>query len=126
MATRTESALLASPASPASVAASGTVTSSPLTLGKSSGSASSGIINGAVIIGADAPTTSPTVTFSITTDNGTTYNPVVTYVVLMTANATFPYQFPVPPEVTGAQVVVTNGATNAITTWWQGETVVLP
>jgi hypothetical protein len=126
MATRTELALNGSPASPTPIAPNGSTTSSPLTLGKASGSASSGFINGAVIVGADAPTTAPTVTFSITTDNGTTYAPVYTYVVPMTPSTPYYYQFPVPPEVTGAQVTVTNGATNAITTWWQGETVVLP
>jgi hypothetical protein len=126
MATRTELALLGSPASPTPIAANGSTTSSPLTLGKASGSATSGFINGAVIVGADAPTTPPTVTFSITTDNGVTYAPVYTYVVPMTPSTPFYYQFPFPAEVTGAQVTVTNGATNAITTWWQGETVVLP
>jgi hypothetical protein len=116
--TRTNSNLIGSPSSPQSIAAGGTQTS---TAGDMTTPA--GVINAAVdlsvIAGTSAPTTAITVRFFFSLD-GTNYaQDGADISITPAASTTYPFRYEPPDAASKVQVVVINGATNAITAWCQ-------
>lgn len=120
--TRTKTDMIGTPASPASINASATNTSTALDLTAVAGTidASVGLT---VIAGSSAPTSAVTIRFSFSQD-GTNYVQDGPDISLTMANSTtYTYRYDPPDGCQKAQVVVINGATNAITAWCQGSTL---
>jgi hypothetical protein len=120
--TRTSSNLIGSPASPASIAANASSTGT-LAIA-SGGTLAEGEIGCAVIVGGSPPTTAPTVQFLYSFDGTNYLADGGAFIVPLTVSTTTYYGPYTPPSgAVDAQVIVTNGATNAITAWAQGATL---
>jgi hypothetical protein len=120
--TRTETDLIGTFASPATIAASASSSGTLSMTGSSVADAAIGVV---VTIGGSAPTTNPIVQFSYTLD-GTNYiadgGPYV--VPIGTTSTSYSYKYDdVPRAAKGIKVTVTNGATNGITCFAQGNTL---
>jgi hypothetical protein len=119
--TRAKTDMIGTPASPASIAASATNTSTALDM------TAGGIVNASVgltlIAGATAPTSAVTIRFNFSED-GTNYVQDGADISLTMANATtYTYRYDPPDSAQKSQVVVINGTGNAITAWCQGSTL---
>jgi hypothetical protein len=119
--TRTKTDMIGTPASPASIAASATNTSTALDM------TTGGVVNASVgltlIAGATAPTSPVTIRFNFSED-GTNYVQDGPDISLTMANATtYTYRYDPPDAAQKTQVVVINGTANAITAWCQGSTL---
>ncbi len=119
--TRTKTDLIGTPSSPASIAAAATNTSTALDM--------TGCLNASVgltlIAGSTAPTTAVTIRFNFSED-GTNYIPDGPDISLTMANSTtYTYRYDPPDACLKVQVVVINGASNAITAWCQGSILVV-
>jgi hypothetical protein len=76
-----------------------------------------------IVISASAPTTAITIAYQVSLD-GTNYlqdGPSISFVP--TASTTYWYTYYVPDSAQSVQVLITNGATNAITAMIQGSTL---
>ncbi len=119
--TRTKTDMIGTPGSPASIAAAATNTSTALDM--TTGGVVEASVGLTVIAGATAPTSAVTIRFKFSED-GTNYIQDGPDISLTMANATtYTYRYDPPDACQKAQVVVVNGATNAITAWCQGTTL---
>jgi len=119
--TRTKTDLIGTPASPASIAAAATNTSTALDM--TAGGVVAASVGLTLIAGATAPTSAVTIRFNFSED-GTNYIQDGADISLTMANATtYQFRYDPPDAAQKTQVVVINGATNAITAWCQGSTL---
>lgn len=118
--TRTETDVLGSHASPSTIAANGSSTTTALDL--TGTNTADGMLTVNLIIGSSAPTTPPTVAFAESLD-GTNYETVVTIVCVNATSTRYSYPYaPSAPAVKKVQATITNGATNSITAYAQANT----
>lgn len=119
--TRTSSNLIGSPGSPASLAAATPVSG---TLDMTS---PAGVVEGSIgvelIMGGTAPTTSPTVQFFYSLDGTTFIQDGGTITLTVVASTSYDLRYDAPDAASKVKVTVTNGATNGITLWAQGQTL---
>lgn len=115
---RTKTDMTGTPGSPASISAAATSTSAALDL--TVGGVVSASVMLVLIMGGTAPTSAITIRFNISED-GTNYAQDGPDISLTGANgATHPFRYDPPDACWKVQVVVINGASNAITAWCQG------
>lgn len=120
--TRTKTDMIGTPASPATIAA--TASSSATDLDHT---IPAGVVDATIgvtlIAGTSAPTTAVTIQFYFSQDGTNFIQDGGTISLTMSASTTYYYHYDPPDASQKSRVVVTNGATNAITCWCQGNTL---